>query len=118
MATLFSRFGGVQPLEAEFRRFIVKPAVIDSLDWVQVIIETVRGRLQSKWQRQGKTFSLQVEVPVGAQADVHIPLARAGAVFESGRPAAEVVGVQYLGEDAQNRLYRVGSGVYCFSTRQ
>ncbi|HOX84505.1 MAG TPA: family 78 glycoside hydrolase catalytic domain [bacterium] len=118
MATLFSRFGGVQPLEAGFRRFIVKPAVIDSLDWVQVIIETVRGRLQSKWQRQGKTFSLQVEVPVGAQADVHIPLARAGAVFESGRPAAEAVGVQYLGEDAQNRLYRVGSGVYRFSTRQ
>ena len=83
-ATLFSRIGGVQPVEAGFRRFIVKPAVIDSLEWAGVRIETVRGRVRSKWQRQGKTLTLEVEVPVGAEAEVHIPAAGAGEVFESG----------------------------------
>ena len=117
-ATLFSRFGGVQPVEAGFRRFIVKPAVIDSLEWVRVRIETVRGRVQSKWQRQGKTLTLEVEVPVGAEAEVHVPAAGAGDVFESGVPAAKALGVKYLGKHAQAEVYCVGSGVYRFITRQ
>jgi alpha-L-rhamnosidase len=116
-ATLFSRFGGVQPVEAGFRRFIVAPAVIDSLEWARVRIETVRGCVQSKWQRQGKTFTLEVEVPVGAEAEVHVPAAGAGDVFESGVPAAKALGVKCLGRHAQAEAYRVGSGVYRF-TRQ
>lgn len=114
-ATLFSRFGGVQPVEAGFRRFIVKPAVIDSLEWVRVRIETVRGRVQSNWQRQGKTFTLEVEVPVGAEAEVHLPAGGAGDVFESGVPAAKALGVK--SPDSPDSLFLVigpstGSGLY------
>ncbi len=114
-ATLFSRFGGVQPLEAGFRRFVVRPAAIDSLEWVRVRIETVRGRLQSKWERRGKTLTLDLEVPVGAEAEVHVPAAGPGDVFESGVPAANALGVRYLGTLAQAEVYSVGSGVYRFS---
>jgi alpha-L-rhamnosidase len=117
-ATLFSRFGGVQPVEAGFRRFIVKPAVIDSLEWVRVRIETVRGRVQSKWERQGKNYTLEVEVPVGAEAEVYVLAARAGDVCESGVPAAKAFGVKYLGKHAQAQVYCVGSGIYRFTTCQ
>jgi alpha-L-rhamnosidase len=117
-ATLSSRFGGVQPVEAGFRRFIVKPAVIDSLEWARVRIETVRDRVQSKWQGQGKTFTLEVEVPVGAEAEVHLPAAGASDVFESGVPAAQALGVKYLGKHAHAEVYCVGNGVYRFVTRQ
>ncbi len=117
-ATLFSRFGGVQPVEAGYRRFLIKPAVINSLEWVRVRIETVRGRVQSKWQRQGRTLTLEVEVPVGAEAEVHVPAAGAGDVFESGLPAARALGVKYVGKHVQAEVYRVGSGVYRFVTRQ
>lgn len=117
-ATLFSRFGGVQPSEAGFRRFIVKPAVLDSLKWVRVAIETVRGRVQSKWRRQGKTFTLEVEVPVGAEAEVHVPATDAGDVFESGVAAGKAPGVEYLGRHGQAEVYGVGNGVYRFLTRQ
>jgi alpha-L-rhamnosidase len=117
-ASLFSRFGGVQPVEAGFRRFVVKPAAIDSLEWVRVRIETVRGRVQSRWQRQGKTLTLEVEVPVGAEAEVHVPAAGACDVFESGVPAAQASGVKYLGKQAHAEVYCVGNGVYRFVTRQ
>jgi alpha-L-rhamnosidase len=117
-ATLFSRFGGVQPVEAGFRRFIVRPAVIDSLEWVRVRIETVRGRVQSKWQRQGKTLTLEVEVPVGAEAEVYVPATGADHVFESGVPAAKSPGVKYLGTHDHAEVYSVGNGVYRFSARR
>ncbi len=114
-ATLFSRFGGVQPVEAGYRKFIVNPAAVDSLEWVRVRIETVRGRVQSKWQRHGKTFTLEVEVPFGAEAEVHIPAAAAHDVFESGVPAAQALGVTYVGRHAKAEIYSVGSGVYRFT---
>jgi alpha-L-rhamnosidase len=117
-ATLFSRFGGVQPVEAGFRRFMVKPAVIDLLEWVSVRIETVRGPVQSKWQRHGKSLTLEVEVPVGAEAEVYVPAAGTDDVFESGVPAAKALGVKYLGKHARDRVYSVGNGVYRFSTFQ
>jgi alpha-L-rhamnosidase len=114
-ATLFSRFGGVQPAEAGFRRFIVKPAVIDSLEWVRVRIETVRGQVFSKWQRKGRNLTLEVEVPVGAEAELHLP--SAGKIFEGGVPAAKASGVIYLGRQAQDQVYSVGNGVYRFTAR-
>jgi alpha-L-rhamnosidase len=92
--------------------------VIDSLEWVRVTIETVRGRVQSKWERQGKNYTLEVEVPVGAEAEVYVLAARAGDVCESGVPAAKAFGVRYLGKHAQAQVYSVGSGVYRFTTGQ
>ncbi|HUI65587.1 MAG TPA: alpha-L-rhamnosidase C-terminal domain-containing protein [Bacteroidota bacterium] len=107
--TLFSRFGGVRPVESGFRRCIVEPTVVDSLKWVPVRIETVRGRTESKWQRQGKTLTPEVEIPVGAEAEVHVPAAGACEVFESGVSAGKALGVKHLAEHAQEEVYRVSS---------
>jgi alpha-L-rhamnosidase len=92
--------------------------VIDSLEWVRSRIETVHGRVRSKWARQGKTVTLDVEVPVGAEAEVHVPAAGAGEVFESGVPASKAPGVKYVGKRAGAEVYGVGSGVYRFVTHR
>ncbi|HTY35805.1 MAG TPA: alpha-L-rhamnosidase C-terminal domain-containing protein, partial [Bacteroidota bacterium] len=81
-------------------------------------IETVRGRVQSNWQRLGKSFTLEVEVPVGAEAEVHIPAAGKGEILESGVAAAKASGVKYLGRHDQAEVFDVGSGVYRFSVSQ
>jgi alpha-L-rhamnosidase len=117
-ATLFSRLGGVQPIEAGYRRFIVKPALVDSLEWATVRTETVRGRVQTRWQRQGKNLTLEVEVPVGSEAEIYLPAARPENVFESGIPAVKAEGVKYAGRRDRHEVYLVGSGVYRFSSGQ
>jgi len=78
----------------------------------------VRGRVQSNWQRQGNGLVLEVEVPVGAEAEVHVPTAGGGNVRESGVSAAEAPGVKYVGQSARDRVYRIGSGIYRFSSGQ
>jgi alpha-L-rhamnosidase len=74
--------------------------------------------VQSKWQRQGKTLTLEVEVPVGAEAEVHVPAAGAGNVHEGRVPAAKAPGVKYLGRHGQAEVYCVGNGLYRFIARQ
>jgi alpha-L-rhamnosidase len=117
LATLFSRFGGVQPAAPGFRRFIVRPAVFDSLKSAGVRMQTEQGPVASSWQRRGSVFSLTVEVPVGSEAEVHVPASRAGAVFESGKPAKQAPGVKYIGRRGQREIFAVGSGVYRFTAR-
>jgi len=114
-ATLFSRLGGVRPVEAGYRRFIVRPAVVDSLHWVRVSVETARGRVRSAWERQGKRYALEVEVPVGAEAEVYVPSAATGTVMEGGVPAQGSPGVRSLGRRGGAAVFGVGSGVYRFT---
>jgi alpha-L-rhamnosidase len=117
-ATLYSRFGGIRPSESGYRRIVVDPAMTDSLDWVRVRVETVRGRVQSEWRRSGATLTLIVEIPVGADAEVRVPALSPDDVYESGVPAAKAAGVKYLGTDARAEVFSVGSGVYRFSTHR
>jgi alpha-L-rhamnosidase len=67
---------------------------------VSASIDTVRGRIGSRWTRTGAGFTLTVTVPAGVTATVHVPLlgshhtARAvtGGRRVGGRAAAWVVG--------------------------
>jgi alpha-L-rhamnosidase len=116
-ATLFSRFGGVQQLEPGFRRFVVRPAAFDSLKSASVRVQTERGQVVSSWQRKGSVFTLTVEVPVGTQAEVHVPASRAAAVFENGKRAQNAPGVKYIGRRDQREVFSVGSGAYSFTVK-
>lgn len=116
-ATLFSRFGGVRAAAPGYERFIVQPATFTTLTRASVVIETIRGRIRSSWRREGEAYALEVEVPVGSRAEVHVPIAGRGNVSESGKPAAQAPGVTFLRRDATGAVYNVGGGVYRFVAR-
>jgi alpha-L-rhamnosidase len=116
-ATLFSRFGGVQQVEPGYRRFAVRPAIFDSLKSANVVIPTEHGPIAASWRREDGVFTLTVEVPVGTEAEVHVPAPRAAAVSEGGRPARKAPGVKYNGRENQREVFIVGSGVYRFRVR-
>jgi hypothetical protein len=60
--------------------------------------------LTGKWQREGKILTLEVGVPVGAEAEVSAPAADPGDEFVSGAPASTALGVKYVGKDAQAQV--------------
>ena len=117
MATLFSRFGGVQTETPGFGRFVVRPAITDSLTWVRANIETVRGPVQVYWQTRGDFITLQVHVPVGAEATVHVPALAAQWVSEGGRAVHQSGHVQHVGRCGQAEMYLIASGDYNFHSR-
>lgn len=117
-ATLFSRFGGVQLDEPGFQRFVIRPSVGDSLTSAGVRIATERGPIRSAWERRGSELTMEVEVPVGTQADVHIPSTGPGKITERGIPATRAAGVTYLGKRGTAEIFRVSSGTYRFTAHR
>ena len=79
-----------------FKRFVIDPSVVGDLTFVEAWHDSMYGRIESGWKRDGERLTLDVTVPVNTSAVVHVPAASAEGITESGRPAAEAPGVRFL----------------------
>jgi alpha-L-rhamnosidase len=97
----YKSLAGIQPDPAGpgFKKFIVKPSVDGDLTWVKAHHDTMYGRIESSWKREGNKLSLTVTVPPNTSATVYIP--GTGAT-ESGK--------------AVKSVSEVGSGTYVFTS--
>lgn len=56
-----------------FRRIRIEPHVVRDLGWASATVETIRGTVSSSWRRTAGGLRLEVTVPVGSEAEVHVP---------------------------------------------
>lgn len=103
------------PERPGFAHVIVRPQPGPDLTWARAEYLSVRGRIVSGWRRDHGRLELEVEIPPGSEATVHLPTLSATLVTESGLPAAQAEGVRSLGQLAGWALFRIGSGTYRFS---
>lgn len=99
-----------------FKRFVIDPSVVGDLTFVEAWHDSMYGRIESGWKRDGERLTLDVTVPVNTSAVVHVPAASAEGITESGRPAAEAPGVRFLRMENGKALYEVVSGTYRFQS--
>ena len=109
---------GIRPVAAGYEKIVVRPLVPAGLDSVSASVETVRGRVASRWRRVGEGLELDVTVPATSTARIYVPAANATAVREiggGGDVAAErATGVSLVGVEGDRVVYDVGSGRYRF----
>ncbi|MCD6338821.1 MAG: family 78 glycoside hydrolase catalytic domain [Verrucomicrobia bacterium] len=114
--------GGIQPAPdaVGFDRILIRPQMVQAVDWVRCRYRSARGDIVSNWRREGDRLTMEVEIPVNAGALVYVPLrgAKPTQVEESGRPAAQSAGVQFVGVEQKHAVYQVGSGKYRFEVRR
>jgi hypothetical protein len=110
--------GGISPAAPGFRQITIKPAAVGDLNSAQAAYESVRGRIRCAWRRADGRLKMDVEVPVGAEADVHVAAKSAQAVTESGRPVAQAEGVTFIRIEGGAAVFHTGSGVYSFESRE
>lgn len=70
---LTERVAGIVPLEAGFKRFMVKPLIGGGLSYAKGEVQTPYGTVNSEWKTQGSRFSVKVRVPACAECDVYLP---------------------------------------------
>ncbi|UCG48830.1 MAG: family 78 glycoside hydrolase catalytic domain [Phycisphaerales bacterium] len=104
--------GGIEPAvdAVGFDKFIFQPQFLEGLDWVRCTYRSIRGAITCNWERRGGRVSMNLQVPVNTSATLILPAA--GAVTESGRPAADSAGVDEVSEPDGRPKFRLGSGRY------
>ncbi|MCF7817918.1 MAG: glycoside hydrolase family 78 protein [Kiritimatiellales bacterium] len=72
---LIRSLAGIEP-QADapgYERFVVKPSFVRGLDKVSYEFDSPRGWINVKWERKGDEIILDLTVPPGASAEVHLP---------------------------------------------
>jgi alpha-L-rhamnosidase len=103
------------PGEVAYGKIVISPTLVGDITWVKASFDSVHGRIESEWHRDGGKYTLRVVVPVNTTAFVRMPVVDATSVMESGRPAGQNPGVSQLPQKADPVEYEVGSGTYNFS---
>jgi hypothetical protein len=113
---LFSVVGGISPASPGYQTILIQPVPGAGLTWADTSFNSTRGLISTAWTNIGGTFNLGVVIPPNTTAQVYVPTTNAGAITESGLPAASSPGVAYAGLSNGYAIYAVGSGSYLWSS--
>ncbi|MCZ7639057.1 MAG: hypothetical protein M5U12_25215 [Verrucomicrobia bacterium] len=107
---------GIRPDPAApgFARFVIAPEPVGDLTWARGSYDSVRGRIESAWERNEARFRLRLKVPPNTRATVLLPTSEVGSARESGRELTEAPGVSRVREKAGRVMLEVAAGEYDF----
>ncbi len=96
-------------------RITIRPQMVEGVSWVRCGYASTEGRIESDWARQRGRTSMEVTIPIGAEATIVVPASGNDLIRESGRPAEDAPYVRLIRRDTEDATYEVRSGSYHFS---
>lgn len=109
---VYENVAGLRNLGGGWERILVRPDARDEADSATILTDTIRGRVSVAWKRVGRVLSLEVQVPVGTTAEVHVPSASPSHVTAVPAP--------FAGEPSYlhgHTAFTVGAGQWTFTSR-
>ena len=73
-AWFYKTIAGVSILEPGWKKIKIKPFPFKDLKYAATKLKTVRGPLHVSWQKSDEDFQLDLLIPVGTSAEIHIPI--------------------------------------------
>lgn len=71
----YEYLGGIRALEPGYSKIQLKPYPIEGLDFVNCSYNSVSGRIESHWKRDGNCFEWDIAIPANTTAEVCLPTA-------------------------------------------
>jgi len=97
-----------------YKHIIIQPRPGGGLTYAKARLESMYGPIESGWKLDGKTITVDIEIPPNTSAILRIPSASAKDLLEGGRQVKKVPGILAISQDADAAVISVGSGRYSF----
>jgi alpha-L-rhamnosidase len=99
-----------------YRHIIFRPQPAGELTYASYSNLTPYGTAAINWKKETDGFLMDIRVPAGCTATVHIPALRAGDVMENGKKIKRSEEIVYQGMEDGYAVYNVSSGNYIFKS--
>ena len=99
-----------------YKRILIQPQPGGELTYASATLDSLYGRIESKWRLEDGTFHLTVTIPANTEGVVHLPTCSAEDVTEQGQVLEQVDGIREIRQEEDTVVVIVGSGQYHFST--
>lgn len=100
-----------------FRHTIIKPQVLQNLEYAGASYESPYGTIESRWEWDEKDLLLNLGIPANTTATLILPAANPDDVSINGRASASADHASELGYRDSLATYRVTSGHYRFRVK-
>lgn len=100
-----------------YEKTTIHPYFPKDLNRAEAVIETVRGKLSSAWERVGDQLVMKVSIPFNCRSEVWIPNKNQIELMESGVPIARKKEITLLKKVGDFDVYAIGSGQYKFEAK-
>jgi alpha-L-rhamnosidase len=108
----------IDPANPGYRHIIMRPRPGGGLTRTSASHLTPYGRVSSRWNIEGSTFQIEVEIPANACATVVLVDTCREDLMEDGQPLALTNGITAIDDGGAGVAVRVGSGRYVFSHKR
>jgi alpha-L-rhamnosidase len=113
---LFGYVGGISEDAPGYKQIRIAPVIQEGLDWVNSSYISIYGRIVSNWKKEGDKIAMDIAIPANTTATVYIPANRFEDVSESGRPARQAEGVEFLRMEGAAAVFKIQSGQFHFQS--
>ncbi|TAK97241.1 MAG: alpha-L-rhamnosidase, partial [Verrucomicrobia bacterium] len=104
------------PAGPGFKKILIHPQPVGDLTWARASYHSIRGPIESVWQRDGSRFTLKIKIPANTTATVFLPANDGQQVTESEKPVDKNETVKFLRQEKDRAVFVVGSGEYKFQS--
>jgi alpha-L-rhamnosidase len=113
----YSTLLGIDALEPGYHKIIIKPEPGGAVTWAKGYYDSLYGRIECSWKKEGSSLALDVTIPVNASALIYLPASDSNKVLENSVQASHRPGISFQGMDHSYAVFSVGSGTYHFAAR-
>jgi len=121
-AWFYRTITGIIPMSTGWQKVKIKPYLFNDMSYAAATLNTIRGEIRVSWQRLEEKLELFLDLPVGIDTQVYIPLLnRDWSVEEGGTPLwkgqkqkAKLSGIASVRRSGDYLFCNVGSGQYKF----
>lgn len=100
-----------------YGRTILRPWIPGDLKRVDCTLQTVRGKLESSWEKEGNKLIIKIEIPFNCSSELWVPSGAGSVITESGTSPEKSKEVALVKKTGEHSVYRLGSGKYLFEVR-
>jgi len=101
-----------------YKHVIIQPNPGGGLTHARATLESMYGRIESGWKIEGKTTTLDVDIPPNTRATLKIPSADVEDILEQGAKLAKAQGILEVSREGDTAIIQIGSGQYSFEFSQ
>jgi alpha-L-rhamnosidase len=117
---MFEHLAGIQsdPDHPGFKHILMKPHPVGDLTFVRATHRSPYGLIRSAWQRDARSFTWEITVPVNCTATVYMPADDATRITVNGQALRKARNrAAFLRMEGDYALLAVGSGTYKLVSR-
>jgi len=108
----------VDPDAPGYQRVLIQPQPGGGLTYARAALDSMYGRIQSKWTLENDVFQLAVTIPPNSEAVVHLPTYAVENITEQGKPLDQVASISEIQQEGETTALHIGSGQYLFTVNK